>query len=497
MARRLLIRIVHLNLWEAKAMKRKVIGWLTLPLLLILFGFGSAESYTNFGFGFSVGNYDYLPYGRSSVGVSVDFNNVMGDYGNWVNVPRFGRCWRPYATSGWRPYLYGHWDYTSYGPTWEGYEPWAWIGYHYGNWIFTQEFGWVWIPGYDWSPGRVIWGYDSDAIGWMPAPPYGYSYGCGYLNYGNCGYSDPFYSPGFTNISFNLFVFIDRHRFWNDNYADFYLGRDYARNVFVRRAVRFENRPLQRSQLEGIVGGRINEVPVRTREIRLRDRTLRAVVPEGGDARIRRNADRVINQVIAPAIKDKRRNFEANDRERGLTRMNNDRQFNNGRQFEKNRQLNAAQPRSNRDFIRNNNGRKSAPDFATGRNGRDRQFERSRIRNDHFATRDQNFGSRQTDRNRGFDTRGKMQRNRENFNRNNNGRRFQTPDNSRERDRNFQRYQPQRHEMMMPSERHAPPQQRFEGNNRPDRNTQMRGEGNQNNNSNNDKKKKPKKPQPE
>jgi hypothetical protein len=428
-----------MNLWEAKAMRKRILTWLTLPLFVVLFGFGSAESYTNFGFGLSVGNYDYLPYGHSNVGVSIDFNNYMGDYGNWVNVPRFGRCWRPYATSSWRPYLYGHWDYTSYGPTWEGYEPWAWAGYHYGNWIFTPEYGWVWIPGYDWHPDRVTWGYDSNAIGWMPSPPVGYSYGCGYLSYGDCGYSDPYYSPRFSNIGFNLFVFIDRHRFFNDNYADYYLGRDYTRNVFVRRSARFEQRPIQRAQLERILGQRVNEVPVRVRDIRMHDRVVKAVIPEGSETRIRRNADRVIKQTIAPAIRD-RRNFD-NDFERSSSR---DReqvvQHPSDRNFDRNADRNTIE---RRDFRRNSNDRDRQFDNRVRGNertviqndrGRERTLEnrnREQFGRDRELSRDRQFTP-----DRSFDARQReqqIQRDRQTFDRNTNNR--------NERERIYQGYQ--------------------------------------------------------
>src|SRR5207244_4251207 len=56
-----------------------------------------------------------------------------------------------------------------------------WAAYHYGNWIFAQQYGWVWLPGYEWQPGRVIWSYSYGMVGWMPAPPVGYTYACGYL----------------------------------------------------------------------------------------------------------------------------------------------------------------------------------------------------------------------------------------------------------------------------------------------------------------------------
>ncbi len=146
----------------------------------------------------SVGDYDYLPYGGYRDRLPrVSFYEMMNDYGAWVSVSPFGRAWRPYVYYDWQPYTQGHWIYTSYGPTWQGYEPWAWVGYHYGNWIWTQQYGWVWLPGYDWHPGRVIWSYSYNTIGWMPAPPQGYNYFCGYLcperyTYGGYGSAYPY-----------------------------------------------------------------------------------------------------------------------------------------------------------------------------------------------------------------------------------------------------------------------------------------------------------------
>ena len=147
----------------------------------------------------SVGNYDYLPYTYSHypqyAPSRINFYDVMSDYGNWVSVSPFGRAWRPYADYGWRPYVHGHWINTRYGMTWQGYEPWAWAGYHYGNWIWTRNYGWVWIPGYEWHPGRVTWSHGYDTIGWSPQPPNGYDYSRGYLShrgqYNQYNYDDP------------------------------------------------------------------------------------------------------------------------------------------------------------------------------------------------------------------------------------------------------------------------------------------------------------------
>src|SRR5438046_3018487 len=94
------------------------------------------QGYGNQDFGQSVGNYDYLPYQSNyPSNPNINFHSMMGEYGNWVDVPSFGQCWRPYVSSGWQPFRYAHWVTTSYGPYWQGYEPWAWAAYHYGNWI--------------------------------------------------------------------------------------------------------------------------------------------------------------------------------------------------------------------------------------------------------------------------------------------------------------------------------------------------------------------------
>jgi Family of unknown function (DUF6600) len=159
----------------------------------------------------SIGDYDYLPYGYQDRLPRISFYDMMSDYGTWVSVSPFGRAWRPYVYYDWQPYTYGHWTYTRYGPTWTGYEPWGWVGYHYGNWIWSQQYGWVWLPGYNWHPGRVIWSYSYNTIGWMPAPPQGYNYFCGYLcperyTYGGGygGYNEPVYGRRTSDDYYNF-----------------------------------------------------------------------------------------------------------------------------------------------------------------------------------------------------------------------------------------------------------------------------------------------------
>ena len=319
-------------------------------VLALLIGLGTAQpakagvsfSVGTGDFYLSVGNYDYLPYAYSTypqyAPPRINFHDVMGDYGNWVSVQPFGPVWRPYADVGWRPYVNGHWINTSYGMTWSGYEPWAWAGYHYGNWVWTRDFGWVWIPGYDWHPGRVAWSQGSGTIGWSPLPPNGYDYSRGYLSYRgqynqytyndpdfydydysnqyyggpyyDTGYRDMYYNSGYQNVSPNLWVFIGRNNFGYDNYADYYLDRDYTQNVFQRRLVRISSRPLQVDQVERIVKQPIRRVNVEEKEIQTDRQKIKVVIPQGEEDNVRKNANRTVREVIAPAFAEKHKAFK-------------------------------------------------------------------------------------------------------------------------------------------------------------------------------------------
>jgi hypothetical protein len=108
----------------------------------------------------------------ADVEVSIKANfSELNDYGRWVIVPGYGTVWHPDADPGWRPFTYGHWVYSSDGWVWDADEPFGWIVFHYGNWYNDRDHGWVWVPGYDWSPARVRWQVTDDEIGWMPLEP--------------------------------------------------------------------------------------------------------------------------------------------------------------------------------------------------------------------------------------------------------------------------------------------------------------------------------------
>ncbi len=326
---------------------------ITLIIALLMLGFTTVNAGVSFNVGLGsndyyqpVGDYDYLPYAYQTnqgyASPTINFHDVMGQYGFWVSVAPFGQVWRPYASNDWRPYTYGHWVSTQqYGQMWEGYEPWAWAGYHYGNWIYARNYGWVWIPGYDWHAGRVSWARSYDSIGWMPSPPDGYDYSRGYLSNvgpnnqfayndnnfgeeygnGNYGYGGPYYdsryrnmyyNPSYNNINFNLWIFINNDHYGYDNYANYSLGQDYTRYVFDRRLVRITNRQIDRSVLERIVRQKIRETPVEVRELKTDKRSIKVVVPTGSDdvIRIRKNSKEVVRDIIAPGFAENKKSFK-------------------------------------------------------------------------------------------------------------------------------------------------------------------------------------------
>jgi hypothetical protein len=111
-----------------------------------------------------------------SINARVDFGE-LDNYGEWVMVPGYGTVWRPDADPDWRPFTYGHWVYSNEGWAWDSDEPFGWIVCHYGDWCYDDEQGWVWVPGYEWSPARVKWYVTDNEIGWAPIfakPRHGY-----------------------------------------------------------------------------------------------------------------------------------------------------------------------------------------------------------------------------------------------------------------------------------------------------------------------------------
>ena len=111
---------------------------------------------------------DSSQYLESSLAYS-DYD--LRQYGSWSFVSGLGTWgWRPHVGAGWRPYYYGSWIYGANNClTWYSSEPWGWVPYHYGRWAYDPIYGWVWLPGYTYSPAWVYFAYGPGYFGWAPA----------------------------------------------------------------------------------------------------------------------------------------------------------------------------------------------------------------------------------------------------------------------------------------------------------------------------------------
>jgi uncharacterized protein DUF6600 len=104
------------------------------------------------------------------------FYDNLSSQGSWIEVADYGYCFQPnvaVSNSDWRPYSDGYWAYTDAGWTWVSYEDFGWATYHYGRWSNLADYGWVWVPGYEWGPAWVSWRTGGDYVGWAPLPPGG------------------------------------------------------------------------------------------------------------------------------------------------------------------------------------------------------------------------------------------------------------------------------------------------------------------------------------
>lgn len=97
----------------------------------------------------------------------------LDPYGVWMDVAGLGRVWQPAVSYDWRPFGDGQWVWTDRGWMWASDEPFGWVVYHYGYWSHWGAAGWLWVPGYEWSPARVHWYSGREYIGWAPLPPPG------------------------------------------------------------------------------------------------------------------------------------------------------------------------------------------------------------------------------------------------------------------------------------------------------------------------------------
>jgi hypothetical protein len=236
----------------------------------------------------------YRHYGRGPV--VVDDVQYLSGYGEWVNVTSYGMVWRPRVVSGWEPFYYGHWVWTTDGWAWVSYEPYGWLVFHYGNWAYQPAIGWFWIPGYVWSPARVQWYTFGAYTAWAPLPPPGVVW------------HDP-WDP----YDYNVWIVIDIDNFTKEDVGRHRIVRPITRDIANREAIVKRSPDVQR--VEQITKRKVPLVKVGEREVNVRARTpaeaptsvrtdesrlKRMVLPQAQKRKVEQRAARIEREVLAP-----------------------------------------------------------------------------------------------------------------------------------------------------------------------------------------------------
>jgi hypothetical protein len=235
---------------------------------------------------------------RIHAGIQLDYGDYdyLSDYGEWVEVPRFGMVWHPYVVEDWEPFYNGHWSWTDAGWAWISYEPFGWLVYHYGYWYHRPYIGWFWVPGSMWSPARVQWYTYGDYCAWAPLPPPNYYW------------PDPW-----ERRDINIWVVVNVNHFTDENIGHHRVAEPFHRDVlkrdaWVRRApsVRHVETVTQRqipmvkiSRERGDTRPEANRAPtkyIRPREIERK----RMVLPEQELNKVRQHAPQVEREVLVP-----------------------------------------------------------------------------------------------------------------------------------------------------------------------------------------------------
>ena len=169
------------------------------------------------------------------------WSDDLDTHGRWVFLTGIGWSWRPYVAVGWRPYYNGYWHHSRWGAmTWVSHDPWGWAPYHYGRWAHDPGFGWVWVPGYSYSPAWVYWMYGPTYVGWAPAgwwdcnPRY---YDWAYRPYRRAGYDIGFGFHGrirVGDIDYRPWTFVDSNTIFTSRIDRAALKTDVIKNRLSR-----------------------------------------------------------------------------------------------------------------------------------------------------------------------------------------------------------------------------------------------------------------------
>jgi hypothetical protein len=206
-------------------------------------------------------------YAQAPVNGAVDiafFYSNLSPHGHWVQRSSYGWVWLPYGIrAGWRPYTLGRWVMTDQGWTWVSDEPFGWATYHYGRWINDSQYGWGWVPGYQWAPAWVAWRTGNGYIGWAPLPPEArFRAGIG-LDFGGVNLE--------VSLGASHFCFVEERSFLRSDLATYVVPP--ARNVTIIRNTtnitnytvvnnRVINQGVPVQHLEQVTGQRVQQYQV-------------------------------------------------------------------------------------------------------------------------------------------------------------------------------------------------------------------------------------------
>jgi len=197
-------------------------------------------------------------------GISFNFfYSSLRPYGEWIQLDNDLVVWRPSGIpNSWRPYSNGRWCWTSNGWYWDSFEPFGWATYHYGRWYDDDNYGWIWIPDYDWGPSWVEWRYDEDYIGWAPLPPYA-SFSIDFGIHFSIGW----------HSNYRYWNFITYNRFCDHRINNYLLDEQRVEKIFEHTKYRTNyyserdriiNGGVDRSFIERKAGNRITEREIAT-----------------------------------------------------------------------------------------------------------------------------------------------------------------------------------------------------------------------------------------
>jgi hypothetical protein len=192
----------------------------------------------------------------------------LSQYGEWIDAHPFGMVWRPYVTSDWGPYIYGHWVWSEWGWTWVSYEPFGWAVYHYGYWRYSTVWGWIWVPGSEWEPVRVQWVWYGDYVCWAPLPPPGY-----YLP-----------DPWLVHTT-NVWVVVHARHFTHYDLHRFHVKPPRYKDRYASRVTVYREPP-RRSVIEKLTRKTITRVDVKVKNYESGGRTYKKVVLPASEKKI-------------------------------------------------------------------------------------------------------------------------------------------------------------------------------------------------------------------